>query len=116
MILRELYYFDRKTLEPTEDNRYEPQDDESIVKIGDTRKTRLTLRDINKARRADDMHRQEADKDLSHISHVWTCSTSTSRSSVRINTCLKVISLAKQKNNVKLENAKKKIKQFLQRQ
>jgi hypothetical protein len=67
MILRELYYFDKKTLEPTEDTRYEPQDDDSVVKIGDTRKTRLTLRDINKARRADDMHRQEANKDLSHI-------------------------------------------------
>jgi hypothetical protein len=67
MIIRELYYFDKKTMEPVEDHRYDPADDESIVDIDDTRKTRLTLKDINKARRADDMHRKETKKDLEHI-------------------------------------------------
>lgn len=71
MILREIYYFDKETMEPVEDQRYNAEDDESIVKIDDTRKTRLTLKDINKARRADDMHRKEAQKDLVHIRQMY---------------------------------------------
>lgn len=67
MILRELYYFDQKTMEPIEDNRYDAEDDTSVVDLDDTRKTRLTLRDINKARRAEEMHKQEATKDLEYV-------------------------------------------------
>ena len=67
MILRELYYFDKQTMAPVEDDRYNSNDDVSVVKMDDTRKTRLTFKDINRARRADDMHRQETQKDLSHI-------------------------------------------------
>jgi len=67
MILRELYYFDKDTMEPIEDHRFDPQEDDSVVKQTDTRKTRLTLKDINRARRADDMHRKESKKDLVHI-------------------------------------------------
>ena len=47
MILRELFYYDKETLEPVEDNRYEPLSDDSILDIDDTRKTRLTLKLIN---------------------------------------------------------------------
>jgi len=67
MILRELFYFDKNTMEPVEDNRYDSQDDDSVVNLDDTRKTRLTLKDINKARRADEMHRKEATKDLEYV-------------------------------------------------
>ena len=67
MILRELFYFDKNTMEPVEDNRYDSQDDNSVVNLDDTRKTRLTLKDINKARRADEMHRKEATKDLEYV-------------------------------------------------
>ena len=67
MILRELYYFDKETMDAVEDDRYNPSDDDSVVNLDDTRKTRLTLKDINRARRADDMHRQEAQKDLINI-------------------------------------------------
>lgn len=67
MILRELYYFDKKTMEPIEDDRYNAKDDQSVVNLDDTRKTRLTLRDINKARRAEEMHRKEATKDLEYV-------------------------------------------------
>lgn len=67
MILRELYYFDKETMEPVEDHRYDAEDDTSPLNLDDTRKTRLTLKDINKARRADDMHRRESQKDLTHI-------------------------------------------------
>ena len=67
MILRELFYFDKKTMEPVEDNRYDANDDKSVVNLDDTRKTRLTLRDINKARRAEEAHRKEATKDLEYV-------------------------------------------------
>jgi hypothetical protein len=67
MNLRELYYFDKKTMEPVEDQRYNSEDDISVINLDDTRKTRLTLKDINKARLADDMHRKETTKDLDHI-------------------------------------------------
>ena len=71
MIIRELYYFDKDTMEPVEDNRYEASDDDSIVSITDTRKTRLTLKDINKARRADDIHRKEKSKDLIQVRSMY---------------------------------------------
>ena len=58
MILRELFYFDKETLEPIENKKYDPIDDESIVQKDDTRKTRLTLRQINKARRASEYHEE----------------------------------------------------------
>jgi hypothetical protein len=67
MILRELYYFDKNTMEPIEDDRYNSDNDESIMDYNDTRKTRLTLKDINKARRADEIHRKEATADLAHV-------------------------------------------------
>jgi hypothetical protein len=44
MILRELFYFDKETIEPVENDRYEPENDTSPVNYDDTRKTRLTLR------------------------------------------------------------------------
>lgn len=68
MILRELYYFDKKTMEPVEDDRYRENDDEiSSMNLDDTRKTRLTLRDINRARRAEEVHKKEASDDLLYI-------------------------------------------------
>ncbi len=71
MILRELFYFDKKTMEPIEDDRYSEFDDESVVNIDDTRKTRLTLKDINKARKADDLHKKETQKDLEYIRSMY---------------------------------------------
>ena len=52
MILRELFYFDKETLQPVENDRYDPAYDTSILKPSDTRKTRLTLRQIGRARKA----------------------------------------------------------------
>ena len=71
MIIRELYYFDKDTMEPVEDNRYEASDEDTIVSTTDTRKTRLTLKDINKARRADDIHRKEKSKDLIQVRSMY---------------------------------------------
>mgnify|MGYP000485705036 FL=1 len=63
MILREIFYYDKETMEPVEDNRYDPQYDDSIVDLDDTRQTRLTLRQINRARKASELHTKEKTKD-----------------------------------------------------
>ena len=48
MILRELFYFDKDTLDTIQDDSYEPQYDQSVVETDDTRKTKLTLTQINR--------------------------------------------------------------------
>lgn len=71
MILRELYYFDDKTMEPVEDLSYDAEDDTSVVKIDDKRKTRLTLKDINKARKASEVHKKNKTEELHFIRQMY---------------------------------------------
>jgi hypothetical protein len=71
MILREFFYFDKETMEPNEDKSYDPADDESIVQRDDTRKTRLTLKQINKARRASEYHNEEKQKELHFVRQMY---------------------------------------------
>mgnify|MGYP000229949804 CR=1 FL=1 len=71
MILRELYYFDDKTMEPVEDLSYEAEDDTSVVKVDDTRKTRLTLKDINKVRKAGEVHAKGKLEELNFVRQMY---------------------------------------------
>ena len=71
MILRELFYFDKETVEPVEDDRYEPEYDDSPVDYSDTRKTRLTLRQINRARKASELHKKEQVKELDFVRQMY---------------------------------------------
>ena len=71
MILRELFYFDKETIEPVDDNRYEPEYDDSIVNFDDTRKTRLTLRQINRARKASELHTKEKAGELDFVRQMY---------------------------------------------
>jgi hypothetical protein len=71
MILRELFYYDKETLEPMEDDRYESEYDQSIVRSGDTRKTRLTLAQINRARKASEMHNKEQVQELDFVRQMY---------------------------------------------
>jgi hypothetical protein len=71
MILRELFYYDKETLEPTENDQYDPQYDQSIVDADDTRKTRLTLRQINRARKASEIHTKEQVKELDFVRQMY---------------------------------------------
>jgi len=71
MILRELFYYDKETVEPVEDNRYEPQYDDSIMNLDDTRKTRLTLRQINRARKASELHTNEKNEELDFVRQMY---------------------------------------------
>jgi len=71
MILRELFYYDKETVEPVEDDRYNPQYDDSIVDLDDTRKTRLTLRQINRARKASELHTTEKADELDFVRQMY---------------------------------------------
>lgn len=71
MILRELYYHNQETAEPEEDKSFEPEYDKSVVKKTDTRKTRLTLRDINRVRKASEFHQEEESKNLEFIQAMY---------------------------------------------
>ncbi len=71
MILREFFYFDKNTIEPIEDKSYDATSDESIVNRDDVRKTRLTLRQINKARTAAELHNEEKEKELVFIRQMY---------------------------------------------
>lgn len=71
MLLREFFYYDKETLLPTEDDRYDPIYDDSVVDLDDTRKTRLTLRQINRARKAAELHTEEKSKELDFIRQMY---------------------------------------------
>ena len=69
MILRELFYTDR-TID-NDESRYVPANDSSVMRRGFTRRTRLTLQQINQARRADDLHATEKADDLNFIKKMY---------------------------------------------
>jgi hypothetical protein len=71
MILRELFYFNRDTAEPQQDDRYMSNRDTSVVQADDTRKTRLTLGQINELRRASDQHIKEQQAEMEFISRMY---------------------------------------------
>lgn len=70
MILRELYYTDR-TIDNSDKDRYSPQRDQSPIKRGFTRRTRLTLKQINQARRADELHAYEKQEELIFVRQMY---------------------------------------------
>lgn len=64
MLLKEFIYFDDRRPDPQEDNRYLSHNDTSVLKNLDTRKTRLTLRMLNDARKASEAHEKEKQEEL----------------------------------------------------
>lgn len=71
MILRELFYFNRDTAEPEQDDHYMAGRDVSQLSLDDTRKTRLTLRQINELRRASEQHIKETEEEIAFISRMY---------------------------------------------
>ena len=71
MILREFIYFDRDHADPQEDNRYLSQNDTSVLKSKDLRKTRLTLRMINDIRKAAEAHDKEKREELGLVRKMY---------------------------------------------
>jgi hypothetical protein len=71
MILRELFYADKDMAAVSNDYRYSPERDSSSMKRSDTRKTRLTLKQINELRKASEQHILEQEKDLEFVSQMY---------------------------------------------
>ena len=71
MILRELFYYDQISTQPGEQKQYDPTQDQSIMNLDDTRKTRLTLKQINKARKAGEFHKEEQHKELEFVRQMY---------------------------------------------
>lgn len=67
MILRELFYIDPDTRNTSSDLRYEPARDGSTMHRHDTRKTRLSLKQLNELRKANEAHILEQEKELEFI-------------------------------------------------
>lgn len=67
MLLREFVYFNDQDSDQQTNRRYNSSDDKSILNVNDTRKTRLTLKAINKLRLAGEAREQETMEDLELI-------------------------------------------------
>jgi hypothetical protein len=71
MILRELFYIDPDTRRTANDLRYSPDRDLATMHRGDTRKTRLTLRQINELRKSSEAHILEQERELEFIEAMY---------------------------------------------
>jgi hypothetical protein len=71
MILRELFYADKDLQGVANNLQYSPSHDSTAMKRKDTRKTRLTLRQINELRKASEAHILEQEKDLELVSAMY---------------------------------------------
>ncbi|NDG30311.1 hypothetical protein EB118_09600 [bacterium] len=71
MILRELFYNNSDFGLVTDNMTYNPRRDSSVMKRSDTRKTRLTLKQINELRKASEKHILEQEKDLEFITQMY---------------------------------------------
>ena len=71
MILRELFYIDPETRHVANDLRYNPKRDNTVLHRSDTRKTRLTLRQINELRKTSEAHILEQENELEFIHSMY---------------------------------------------
>ena len=59
MLLNEFFKFDAEDNDFKNDRRYDPKNDKSVLKLNDTRKIRLTLKQINQLRLQSEAHEAE---------------------------------------------------------
>lgn len=71
MILRELFYADKDMKAVSNDMRYSADRDYTKLRRDDTRKTRLTLRQVNELRKASELHILEQEKDLEFVRDMY---------------------------------------------
>jgi hypothetical protein len=71
MILRELFYIDPNTRQVANDLRYTPSRDSTSLHQSDTRKTRLTLRQLNELRKSSEAHILEQENELEFIHSMY---------------------------------------------
>lgn len=71
MILREIFYYDKESGNFSDEDRFQPQYDDSVVNLDDTRKTRLTLQQINRVRKAAELHDREKQNELEFVRQMY---------------------------------------------
>jgi hypothetical protein len=71
MILRELFYIDPDTRHVANDLRYSPERDSTSLSPSDTRKTRLTLKQLNELRKTSEAHILEQENELEFIHSMY---------------------------------------------
>ena len=71
MILRELFYIDPDTRRTANDLRYDADRDTTTLHRDDTRKTRLTLQQINELRKSSEAHILEQERELQFINDMY---------------------------------------------
>lgn len=71
MLLNEFFAFNNTTNEFAQDRRYDNANDKSVLKKTDTRKTRLTLRQINQLRMQSEAHEFEKESELGFIKQMY---------------------------------------------
>jgi hypothetical protein len=71
MILRELFYIDADTRHVANDLRYNAKRDDGVMHRDDTRKTRLTLRQLSELRKSSEAHILEQESELEFINSMY---------------------------------------------
>jgi len=71
MLLREFLYFNDDTNDFAVDRRYNNAEDQSVLDFDDTRKVRLTLRQINQLRLQAEAHDAEKRSELDFIKQMY---------------------------------------------
>ena len=71
MLLREFLYFNDDTNDFAVDRRYDNSKDSSVVNYKDTRKVKLSLREINQLRIQAEAHEAEHQSELGFIKQMY---------------------------------------------
>ena len=71
MLLREFLYFNDDVNDFAVDRRYDNSNDQSVVSTSDTRKVKLTLRQINQLRMQSEAHEAERQSELAFIKQMY---------------------------------------------
>jgi hypothetical protein len=71
MLLNEFFHFNNNNNDFAQDRRYDSSRDSSVVKRSDTRKIRLTLRQINQLRLQAEAHQLETESELGFIKQMY---------------------------------------------
>jgi len=71
MLLNEFFYFDNKQNDFANDRRYDNARDSSVLEKEDTRKIKLTLRQINQLRMQAEAHEAEEQSELGFIQQMY---------------------------------------------
>jgi hypothetical protein len=71
MLLLEFFHFNDNKNDFSVDRRYDNSKDSSVLKKSDTRKTRLTLRQINQLRMQSEAHEFEKESELGFVRQMY---------------------------------------------